>query len=81
MGLLVCLLLALSATPSDAHLLGNAWRLLWPSRQQETVHVIFSNHLVRVPRPPPASSRFSLTLLPSCVGASDERLSQCRTQP
>ena len=52
MRVLACLLLALAARPCHASILDNAWRLLWPFKQQETVHVVFSNHLVRPPRPP-----------------------------
>ena len=52
MHVLACVLLAVAAVPCHASILENAWRLLWPSKQQETVHVIFSNHLVRPPSTP-----------------------------
>jgi len=56
MHVLACLLLALAAGPAHASILDNAWRRLWPSKQ-ETVHVIFSNHLVCPPPPPPVQGR------------------------
>ena len=51
----MCLLLTVAACPSHASTLEDAWRLLWPSKQKDTVHVVFSNHLVRrnqSPHPP-----------------------------
>ena len=63
----MCLLLALAACPSHASRLEHAWRLLWPSKQQETVHVVFSNHLVRLECPPYPEARS----LPTSIALTD----------